>query len=81
MDKKPTAKLENWSMYFNGEIYFVGNAYGHSRHWDGTRVRTTQVLKIERKDEAYFVETLNTIYYLGIHSDDEVPDWLRNSQR
>lgn len=65
--EKPVVRLENWqeSDMFIGSLN--GDAYGHPRFEDGTKVTTSHVDLDKQKlyEEGDRVETQNTIYVLG----------------
>lgn len=61
--EKQKATLENWSIDGVQDIAY-GNVFGHPKIPDGTYIRTSLIVDIDRDGENIIVETLNTFYTL-----------------
>lgn len=63
---KQEALIRNWQI--DGEV-LIGEVYGHPRIIDGHRVRTSTIVKFNKK--AGIVETLHTYYKLEGYNESE----------
>jgi len=74
-------KLENWSVTgdaWAGTVNLVGNVYDHpnkERHYDGKRIKTSYITKINKKE---ITTHSGTIYYLG-EPEVEYVEWMKEN--
>lgn len=71
MNKKEV-RIENWytTYYYDGKPVIHGSVYGHDRFEDGKNVRSSAIINVDLENNQ--IETLNTIYKLGVQSKDQI---------